>query len=63
MNMTLVDVTDIPDVAVDDEVVLIGRSGEEMVTAEQLAAWCGTIPYEILSRIHPELPRLSSPQR
>ena len=31
------------------------------VGAEQLAAWCGTIPYEIVSRIHPGLPRLAAP--
>jgi len=36
--------------------------GDEVVTAEQLAAWCGTISYEIVSRIHPALPRvISSP--
>lgn len=57
MNMTLVDVTDVPAAAVDDEVVLIGAQGEERLSAEQLAGWCGTIPYEILSRIHEALPR------
>jgi len=45
-------------VAVGDEVVLLGRQGDERVTAEQLAAWCGTISYEIVSRIHPSLPRM-----
>jgi alanine racemase len=58
MNMTMVDVTDIPGVALEDEVVLLGRQGEERVGAEQLAAWCGTIAYEIVSRIHPDLPRV-----
>ena len=58
MNMCMVDVTDIPGVAVEDEVVLVGRQGDEQVTAEQLAAWCGTIPYEIVARIHPAMPRL-----
>jgi alanine racemase len=58
MNMTLVDVTDIPGVALEDEVVLLGRQGDEVVSAEQLAAWCGTISYEIVSRIHPALPRV-----
>jgi|KBSSwiStaDraftv2_1062776.scaffolds.fasta_scaffold40461_4 alanine racemase len=62
MNMCMVDVTDVPGAALEDEVVLLGRQGDEVVTAEQLAAWCGTISYEIVSRIHPALPRvISSP--
>jgi len=58
MNMCMVDVTDIPAVALEDEVVLLGRQGDERITAEQLAAWRGTIAYEIVSRIHPSLPRV-----
>ena len=55
MNMCMVDVTDIPGVGVEDEVVLLGaRGGAD--PAEQLAAWCGTISYEVVSRIHPGLP-------
>jgi alanine racemase len=57
MNITMVDVTDIPGVEVEDEVVLLGSQGDEKVSAEQLASWCGTISYEIVSRIHPALPR------
>lgn len=58
MNMCMVDVTDIPDVGLEDEVVLLGRQGDESISAEQLASWCGTISYEIVSRIHPSLPRI-----
>ncbi|HVQ35584.1 MAG TPA: alanine racemase [Candidatus Bathyarchaeia archaeon] len=58
MNMCMVDVTDVPQAALEDEVVLLGRQGDEAVTAEQLAAWCGTITYEIVSRIHGSLPRV-----
>ena len=58
MNMCMVDVTDIPDVALEDEAVLLGTQGEERISAEQLASWCGTISYEIVSRIHPSLPRI-----
>jgi alanine racemase len=58
MNITMVDVTDVPGVEVEDEVVLLGPQGDERVSAEQLASWCGTISYEIVSRIHPTLPRL-----
>jgi alanine racemase len=57
MNMCMIDVTDVPGVEVEDEVVLLGRQGDERISADQIAAWCGTIHYEIVSRIHPALPR------
>jgi len=58
MNMCMVDVTDISGASLEDEVVLLGRQGDERITAEQLAAWAGTISYEIVARIHPSLPRV-----
>lgn len=58
MNMTMVDVTDIPGVEAGEVAVLFGASGEERIRAEDLANWAGTIHYEIISRIHPSLPRL-----
>lgn len=58
MNLTMIDVTDIPGVGVEDEVVLLGRSGEEEVSAETLAALAGTLHYEIVTRIAPHLPRI-----
>lgn len=43
----------------DDEVILIGESGEGLaITAEDLAEWAGTIPYEILTNINTRVPRL-----
>jgi alanine racemase len=58
MNMTLVDVSDVPEASLEDEVVLLGAQGDERISAETLAGWCGTIHYEIVSRIHTSLPRL-----
>jgi len=58
MNVTLVDVTHCPGTAVEDEVVLIGSQGEERVTADQVAEWLGTIPYEVVARIAEHLPRV-----
>jgi len=58
MNMCMVDVTDIDGVQPEEEVVLLGRQGDERVSAEQLAEWAGTISYEIVSRVHPALPRI-----
>ena len=51
MDQTLVDVTDIPEAAAGDIAVLIGKSGEDEITAYELAAKTGTITNEILSRI------------
>jgi alanine racemase len=45
-------------VAVGDEVVLIGRQGDEVVTAGEWADLFGTIPYEVLCDIGPRVPRL-----
>ena len=47
MNLTLVDVTEVPGVREGDEAVLLGRQGDEEITAEDLAALARTIPYEI----------------
>ena len=57
MDSHMVDVTDIPDVALHDEVVIIGRQGEGEITAEEIAALAGTINYEILCGITARVPR------
>lgn len=57
MNLTMVDVTDIPGVKTGDKAVLIGRDGSEQITADTHAGWCQTINYEILSRLSPLIPR------
>ncbi len=51
MDQMMVDVSDIPDAAMEDEVVLLGESGEELLTADDLAAIAGTIGYEIVCGI------------
>jgi alanine racemase len=51
MDLTMVDVTDIPGVAIGDEATLIGREGNDEITANEVAGWAGTIPYEIISTI------------
>jgi len=48
MNACVADVTDLPQVAVGDEVVLLGRQGEEVIDAVQVAGWLETINYEVL---------------
>lgn len=58
MNMIMVDVTSIPQACVEDEVVLLGRQGDAVISAETLAAKIGTINYEVVTRINPLLPRI-----
>lgn len=41
-----------------DEVILLGEADGESITAEDLADWAGTIPYEILTNINTRVPRL-----
>ncbi len=57
MDQLMVDVGDTP-VEVGDEVVLIGRQGEERITAEDWAARMDTIAYTIVCGIGPRVPRV-----
>jgi alanine racemase len=47
MDYTIVDVTDVPGVSVGDLVTLLGTDGEEEISAPEMAAWCGLVPYEV----------------
>lgn len=58
MDQMFVDVTGLPGVETADEAVLIGTSGQEQITAEQYAAWEGTISNEIVSRLGGRLERI-----
>jgi alanine racemase len=59
MDMTMVDVTDIPDCRVGDEAVLIGSQGAQEITALEMAEWAQTNAYEILCRIGARVPRVT----
>ncbi len=48
MDLTMIDVTDIEDVSAGDDVILMGRQGNEEITAWELAKKAGTIPYEVI---------------
>jgi len=58
MDQTMIDVTHIPDVQVGNQVVLLGKQGQGEIDAEQLAAWAGTISYEVLLAITRRVPRV-----
>ena len=51
MDMLTADVTDIEGVGPGDEVVFLGSQGAQVIDAREMAAWIGTIPYEILCRL------------
>ena len=60
MDMMMVDVTGTDDVSPGDEVVIIGRQGEEswqQIDAREMAAAIGTIPYEVVCRIGSRIER------
>ncbi|MFA4937235.1 MAG: alanine racemase [Patescibacteria group bacterium] len=58
MNISMVDITRVKNVKVGDEVVLIGTQGNEEITADEIAKKVGTINYEVVTRINPQLPRI-----
>jgi len=58
MDLTLIDVTQVTSAQVGDEVVLIGKQGDQEIRAEEVGRLAGTIPYEILCRIGSRVPRI-----
>ena len=58
MDLVTIDVTDIPEVKLGDEVVLLGRQGSEEITAEEIATLTGTISYEVFCAVSARVPRI-----
>jgi alanine racemase len=58
MDLVTIDVTDIAEAAVGDEVVLLGRQGNDEIAAEELAAKLDTISYEIFCGLSARVPRV-----
>ena len=58
MDQMMVDVTDIPGVHIDSDVVLIGRDSEEIITADDIANLYGTIGYEVVCGINKRVSRV-----
>ncbi|HKU80755.1 MAG TPA: alanine racemase [Candidatus Tumulicola sp.] len=57
MNVTEIDLSAAPQARAGSKVTLIGKDGTEEIGAEQWAAWCETIAYEIVARLPSGLPR------
>ncbi|HEY2951212.1 MAG TPA: alanine racemase [Verrucomicrobiae bacterium] len=58
MDQMIADVSHVPQVRTGDEVVLIGRQGGDAISANDLAAWCGTVSWEVLTNITYRVPRV-----
>ncbi len=58
MDQSIVDITNIPGVKQDDEVVIIGRQGHEQIRAEDVAMWAETINYEVTTSLLPRVTRV-----
>jgi len=58
MDMSMVDVTEVPGVCVGDEVVLLGSQGAERIAAEELAELAQTIHYEVICAVGARVPRV-----
>lgn len=63
MDLTLIDVTNVPDVMLNDEVLLMGESEGQSVSAESLAKTAGTLSYEVTCGIGKRVPRIYSGSR
>lgn len=57
MDQFVIDVTGVPDVQQDDEVVLVGRQGNERISAEEVGRLAGTINYEVTTGLLPRVIR------
>ncbi len=61
MDQIMIDVTDVQAqggaLNVGESVILIGRQGNDEITAREWAAWAGTVPYEIFCGISARVPR------
>jgi len=58
MDLTTIDITDVPNLAPGDAVTLLGQEGNVELNAQQVARWAGTISYMVLCGISPRVPRV-----
>jgi alanine racemase len=57
MDLSMVDVTDLPDAREGERVTLLGQQGRDSIDVYELAEWAGVIPYEITCGISKRVPR------
>jgi len=57
MNMSMIEITHIPKAEIGDDVIILGNSGNETISADDHATWTNTINYEVVTRILAQFPR------
>jgi alanine racemase len=57
MDVCMLDVTDLPDVRIGEEVVLLGGQGREHIAAQEMATWAKILPYEVFCGVSKRVPR------
>lgn len=57
MDQCMIDLSDFPDAKVGDEVILMGREGDEFISADEVAARYNTIGYEVVCAVNRRVPR------
>lgn len=58
MDLTMIDIGQIPEVSLEDEVVILGTQGDETISADDIAEMVGTINYEVVSSLTLRVPKL-----
>jgi alanine racemase len=58
MDMTMLDAGHIPEVCIEDEVVIFGAQGQETISADEIASSLGTVNYEVVSAISDRVTRV-----
>jgi alanine racemase len=58
MDLTTIDVTNIPELRANDSVMLLGKEGSVSIDAQQMARTAGTISYAVLCGIHARVKRV-----
>jgi alanine racemase len=58
MDMSMADVSHLPDIESGDEVVVLGRQGDDEITLDEFAESAGIIPHELLVRLGSRVPRV-----
>ena len=58
MDYSMIDLGEADDIMVGDEAILLGQSGSETINAYELAAEANTIPYEIITSLNTQIPRV-----
>jgi len=58
MNMMMVDISHLPQIQPEEEVILLGRQSNNTVSAIDIAEKIGTIHYEVVTKMNPDLPRI-----